>query len=107
MCFFSIVSQLQAEIDSLKLHLVFTQEVSDDLHSNVKAMKNATRKAGTEKNQAEEQKLKQVDKMLTDILAYHWFIYNNLIDSTPVFSGLVRGTFNKRLGQTDAADSHV
>lgn len=63
MCIFSIVSQLQAEIDNLMLHLVFTQGVSEDLRSNVKTMKNAKRKAGAEKNQAEEQKLKQVDRL--------------------------------------------
>lgn len=55
------MSQLQAEIDNLMLHLVFTQGVSEDLHSNVKAMKNAKRKAGAEKDQAKEQKLKQVE----------------------------------------------
>ncbi|XP_026158224.1 coiled-coil domain-containing protein 40 [Mastacembelus armatus] len=52
-------SQLQAEIDNLMLQLIFTQGVSEDLRSNVKVMKNATRKAGVEKTQAEEQKLKQ------------------------------------------------
>ncbi|XP_029295682.1 coiled-coil domain-containing protein 40, partial [Cottoperca gobio] len=53
------VSKLQVEIDNLMLHLVFTQGVSEDLHSNVKAMKNARRKAGAEKSQAEDQKFKQ------------------------------------------------
>nr|XP_046258864.1 coiled-coil domain-containing protein 40 isoform X2 [Scatophagus argus] len=53
------VSQLQTEIDNLMLHLIFTQGVSEDLRSNIKAMKNVRRKAGAEKNQAEEQKLKQ------------------------------------------------
>ncbi|XP_010775222.1 coiled-coil domain-containing protein 40, partial [Notothenia coriiceps] len=52
-------SQLQAEIDNLLQHLVFTQGVSEDLSSNVKALKNARRKAGAEKNQAEEQKFQQ------------------------------------------------
>ncbi|KAK1885678.1 Coiled-coil domain containing protein 40 [Dissostichus eleginoides] len=52
-------SQLQAEIDNLMQHLVFTQGVSEDLSSNVKALKNARRKAGAEKNQAEEQKFQQ------------------------------------------------
>lgn len=59
------MSQLQAEIDNLMLHVVFTQRVGEDLHSNVKAMKNAKRKAGAEKNQAEEQKLKQVNRLKT------------------------------------------
>ncbi|XP_034744686.1 coiled-coil domain-containing protein 40 [Etheostoma cragini] len=53
------VSQLQAEVDNLMLNLVFTQGVSESLQSNVKAMKNVRRKAGAEKTQAEEQKLKQ------------------------------------------------
>ncbi|KAK2815627.1 hypothetical protein Q5P01_026094 [Channa striata] len=53
------VSHLQSELDSLLMHLVFTQGASDDLRSNVKAMKNAKRKAGVEKYKAEEQKLKQ------------------------------------------------
>lgn len=63
MCILPIVSQLQAEVDNLMLHLVFTQGVSEDLRSNVKTMKTATRKAGAEKNQAEEQKLKQVNRL--------------------------------------------
>uniref|UniRef100_A0A3B4TDT8 Coiled-coil domain 40 molecular ruler complex subunit n=1 Tax=Seriola dumerili TaxID=41447 RepID=A0A3B4TDT8_SERDU len=66
----SQLSQLQAEIDNLMLHLVFTQGVSEDLRSNVKAMKNARRKAGAEKDQAEEQKLKQdlyVERLTKDM----------------------------------------
>ena len=58
------MSQLQVEIDQLMLHLVFTKGVSEDLRSNVKAMKNTRHKAGAEKNQAEEQKLKQVGTLL-------------------------------------------
>ncbi|XP_035515431.1 coiled-coil domain-containing protein 40 [Morone saxatilis] len=64
------VSQLQAEIDNLMLHLVFTQGVSEDLRSNVKAMKNVKSKAGAEKNQAKEQKLKQdlyVERLTKDM----------------------------------------
>ncbi|GAA6228588.1 coiled-coil domain-containing protein 40 isoform X2 [Lates japonicus] len=64
------VSQLQAEIDNLKLHLIFTQGVSENLHSNVKAVKNARRKAGAENDQAEEQKLKQdlyVERLTKDM----------------------------------------
>ncbi|XP_073328647.1 coiled-coil domain-containing protein 40 [Pagrus major] len=53
------VSQLQAEADNLNLHLEFTQGLSEDLRSNVKAMKNVRHKVGAEKIQAEEQKLKQ------------------------------------------------
>ncbi|XP_061626038.1 coiled-coil domain-containing protein 40-like isoform X1 [Phyllopteryx taeniolatus] len=53
------VSKLQTELDKLKLHVHFTQEISEDLHSNVKATRNATRKVGTKKSKAEDQKLKQ------------------------------------------------
>ncbi|XP_061888603.1 coiled-coil domain-containing protein 40-like [Entelurus aequoreus] len=53
------VSKLQAELDKLRLHVIFTQAVTADLHSNVKATKSATRKVGTKKSQAEDQKLKQ------------------------------------------------
>ncbi|XP_040892417.1 coiled-coil domain-containing protein 40 [Toxotes jaculatrix] len=64
------VSQLQAETDNLMQHLVFTQGISEELHSNVKVMKNARRKAGAEKDQAEEQKLKQdlyVERLTKDM----------------------------------------
>ncbi|XP_035492156.1 coiled-coil domain-containing protein 40 isoform X1 [Scophthalmus maximus] len=64
------VSQLQVELDKLILHLDLTQGVSDDLRSNVKAMKNARCKAGTEKSQAEKQKLKQdlyVERLMKDL----------------------------------------
>ncbi|CAB1433869.1 unnamed protein product [Pleuronectes platessa] len=53
------VSQLQAEVDNLSLHLVFAQRACEDLHSEVKANRTTRHKAGAEKNQAEEQKLKQ------------------------------------------------
>ncbi|XP_035036633.2 coiled-coil domain-containing protein 40 [Hippoglossus stenolepis] len=53
------VSQLQAEVDNLSLHLVFAQRACEDLHSSVKANRTTRRKAGAEKSQAEEQKLKQ------------------------------------------------
>ncbi|XP_076001592.1 coiled-coil domain-containing protein 40 [Genypterus blacodes] len=64
------VSQLQTELDSLMQHLVYTQEVSEDLQSNVKALKNATHKAGAERTQAEDQKLKQdlyVERLTKDM----------------------------------------
>ncbi|KAM7418487.1 hypothetical protein PAMA_015890 [Pampus argenteus] len=64
------VSQLQAEIDNLMLHLLFTQATSEELRSNVKSMKNATHKAGAEKTQAEDQKLKQdmyVERLTKDM----------------------------------------
>ncbi|XP_067440355.1 coiled-coil domain-containing protein 40 [Thunnus thynnus] len=64
------VSQLQAEMDNLMLHLLFTQGVSEELRSNVKSMKNVTRKAGAERTQAEDQKLKQdmyVERLTKDM----------------------------------------
>ncbi|XP_077379655.1 coiled-coil domain-containing protein 40-like isoform X2 [Festucalex cinctus] len=53
------VSDLQTELDKLRSHLNFTQEVSEGLHFNVKAMRNVTRKTAAKKSQVEEQKLKQ------------------------------------------------
>ncbi|XP_061535990.1 coiled-coil domain-containing protein 40-like isoform X4 [Phycodurus eques] len=53
------VSDLQTELDKLQSHLHFTQEVSENLHSNVKAMRNVTRKTAAKKSQVEDQKLKQ------------------------------------------------
>lgn len=55
------VSQLQAQLDSMTQYLIFIQGVSEGLRSEVKTMNNARRKAGAEKTQAEDQKLKQVD----------------------------------------------
>ncbi|XP_029137087.2 coiled-coil domain-containing protein 40 [Labrus bergylta] len=66
----SNMSQLQSEIDNLMQHLVFAQGVSEDLRSHVKALKNAKHKAGAEKTQAEEQKLKQdiyVERLMKDL----------------------------------------
>uniref|UniRef100_A0A3Q3E4K5 Coiled-coil domain 40 molecular ruler complex subunit n=1 Tax=Labrus bergylta TaxID=56723 RepID=A0A3Q3E4K5_9LABR len=62
--------KLQSEIDNLMQHLVFAQGVSEDLRSHVKALKNAKHKAGAEKTQAEEQKLKQdiyVERLMKDL----------------------------------------
>ncbi|XP_047435311.1 coiled-coil domain-containing protein 40 isoform X2 [Mugil cephalus] len=53
------VSQLQAELDNVMLHLIFAQGVSEDFHSKVKIMNNARCKVEAEKTQAEDQKLKQ------------------------------------------------
>ncbi|XP_060941531.1 coiled-coil domain-containing protein 40-like [Limanda limanda] len=53
------VSQLQADIENLSLHIVFAQRACEDLHSNVKANRTTKSKAGADKNKAEEQKLKQ------------------------------------------------
>ncbi|XP_061685247.1 coiled-coil domain-containing protein 40-like isoform X2 [Syngnathoides biaculeatus] len=53
------VSNLQMEVDKLQSHLRFTQEVSENLRSNVKAMKNVTRRTAAKKSQAEDQKLTQ------------------------------------------------
>ncbi|KAA8594484.1 hypothetical protein FQN60_011619 [Etheostoma spectabile] len=48
-----------------------TNGVSESLQSNVKAMKNVRRKAGAEKTQAEEQKLKQEMERLTQQIAMY------------------------------------
>ncbi|XP_045068914.1 coiled-coil domain-containing protein 40 [Coregonus clupeaformis] len=55
----SHVSQLQSEVENLALRLFYIQEVNADLRSDITAMKNASRKAHSEKTQAEEQKHKQ------------------------------------------------
>ncbi|KAM6939593.1 coiled-coil domain-containing protein 40 [Xenentodon cancila] len=64
------VSRLQTELDKVLQHLVFTQGVSEDLHSKVKTMSNVKRKLGAEKTQAEEQKLKQdlyIERLTKDV----------------------------------------
>lgn len=61
-CFSCPVSELQVEMDNLMLHLLYTQGVSEDLRSNVKALMNVRSKASAEKNQAEDKKLQQVKK---------------------------------------------
>ncbi|XP_074553848.1 coiled-coil domain-containing protein 40 [Halichoeres trimaculatus] len=64
------VSKLQTGLDNLMLNLIFTKGVSEDLHSQVRAMENARRKVGDEKRQAEEQKLKQdlyVERLTKDM----------------------------------------
>ncbi|MCI4375930.1 hypothetical protein PGIGA_G00115440 [Pangasianodon gigas] len=53
------VSELQSELDGLSRSLLYMQEVTSDLRSNVAAMKNAKNKAQTEKRQAEQQKYQQ------------------------------------------------
>ncbi|XP_076137256.1 coiled-coil domain-containing protein 40 [Alosa pseudoharengus] len=53
------VTQLQTELESLATRLLYMQEVSDDLRSDIAVMKNASRKAETEKTQAEKQKYNQ------------------------------------------------
>ncbi|MFT7804122.1 coiled-coil domain-containing protein 40 isoform X1 [Arapaima gigas] len=53
------VSRLQAEVDSLALHLIYVREVNEDLRSDISAMKNASQKAKAEKLHAEEEKQKQ------------------------------------------------
>ncbi|XP_061889639.1 coiled-coil domain-containing protein 40-like isoform X1 [Entelurus aequoreus] len=53
------VSNLQKELEKLMPHLNFTQEVSEDLHCNVKAMKNVTSKARAKRSQVEEEKFTQ------------------------------------------------
>lgn len=114
-----IVSQLQVEMDSLMQLLVFTKAASEDLHSNVKAIKNVRCKAGSGKNQAEEQKLKQVDgRKLCTLNTSHfslfwlhlaWSLIKSLllIQSTPISSGSVHRAADKGHGEADAADNYV
>ncbi|XP_020795511.2 LOW QUALITY PROTEIN: coiled-coil domain-containing protein 40 [Boleophthalmus pectinirostris] len=64
------VSQLQSEMDSLMRHLTFTQEDSNELHSNIKARKKCYTKQEAKKLHAEEQKLKQdlyVERLTKDL----------------------------------------
>ncbi|XP_010887627.2 coiled-coil domain-containing protein 40 [Esox lucius] len=55
----SHVSQLQSEVENLSLRLYYMQEVNADLRSDITAIRNASRKADSEKSQAENQKHKQ------------------------------------------------
>ncbi|XP_064178069.1 coiled-coil domain-containing protein 40 [Anguilla rostrata] len=49
-------SQLQTEVDNLALRLFYMQGVNRDLQSDITAVKNASRKAHSEKSQAAEEK---------------------------------------------------
>ncbi|XP_047677477.1 coiled-coil domain-containing protein 40-like isoform X2 [Tachysurus fulvidraco] len=74
------VSELQSEVDTFAQRLLYMQEVTTDLHSEVAAIKNTKNKAQAEKRQAEEQKLqqdlyvehlmKQVEKLREQITLY-------------------------------------
>ncbi|XP_077575639.1 coiled-coil domain-containing protein 40 [Stigmatopora nigra] len=64
------VNKLQTELEKVMLHVTFTQAVSEDLRSDVKATKNVTKKVGTDKSAAEDQKLKQdiyVDRLTREL----------------------------------------
>ncbi|XP_035993020.1 coiled-coil domain-containing protein 40 isoform X2 [Fundulus heteroclitus] len=64
------VSRLQAELEKTMQHVIFAQAVSEDLHSKVKIMNNVRHKVGTEKTQAEEEKIKQdlyVERLTKDL----------------------------------------
>uniref|UniRef100_A0A671PZ20 Coiled-coil domain-containing protein 40 n=1 Tax=Sinocyclocheilus anshuiensis TaxID=1608454 RepID=A0A671PZ20_9TELE len=50
------VSDLQSKVDSLALKLFYMQEANTDLHSDIKAIINASHKAQKERTQAEEHK---------------------------------------------------
>ncbi|CAL8331097.1 unnamed protein product [Merluccius merluccius] len=66
----SHVSQLQTEIDTLTRRLFYMQEGNAELHSDINAMRNATRKAQAEKSQAELHKYKQdlyVERLTKDL----------------------------------------
>ncbi|XP_053714250.1 coiled-coil domain-containing protein 40-like [Synchiropus splendidus] len=63
-------SQLQLEMKRLTLQLLFAKQVSMELRSKVKTLKNVKHKAAAEKVQAEDQKLKQdlyVDRLTNDL----------------------------------------
>ncbi|KAM8842718.1 coiled-coil domain-containing protein 40 [Synchiropus picturatus] len=63
-------SQLQLEMNRLTLQLLFAKQVSTELRSKVKTLKNVKHKAAAEKVQAEDQKLKQdlyVDRLTNDL----------------------------------------
>ncbi|XP_059416508.1 coiled-coil domain-containing protein 40 isoform X2 [Carassius carassius] len=53
------VSDLQSKVDSLALKLLYMQEANTDLHSDIKAIINASHKAQKERSQAEEHKHQQ------------------------------------------------
>ncbi|XP_061574911.1 LOW QUALITY PROTEIN: coiled-coil domain-containing protein 40 [Cololabis saira] len=66
----SEVSGLQATLDKVLQQILFTQGVGEDLSSKVKTMTNVRRKQGSEKTQAEQQKLKQdlyIERLTTDV----------------------------------------
>lgn len=80
------VSKLQTESDKAMQHLIFTQEVSEDLHSKLKTMSTVRRKVGTEKAQAEEQKLKKVHRHVRDSILFKLLIASSvIINLIPVF----------------------
>uniref|UniRef100_A0A3B3RJE8 Coiled-coil domain 40 molecular ruler complex subunit n=1 Tax=Paramormyrops kingsleyae TaxID=1676925 RepID=A0A3B3RJE8_9TELE len=78
------VSQLQTEVENLALRLFYMQEVSEGVRSDLTTMKNASRKAQSEKLQAEEEKqkqdlyverlTKQVEKLTEQIALYEFQI---------------------------------
>ncbi|XP_051567998.1 coiled-coil domain-containing protein 40 [Myxocyprinus asiaticus] len=53
------VSELQSQVDSFALNLLYMQEVNIDLRSDIKAIINASHKAQRERTQAEEHKHQQ------------------------------------------------
>ncbi|KAK3575399.1 hypothetical protein QTP86_025805 [Hemibagrus guttatus] len=53
------VSELQSEVDRVARRLLYMQEVTSDLRSDVSAVKNTKDKAQAERRHAEEQKLQQ------------------------------------------------
>ncbi|KAM4750889.1 coiled-coil domain-containing protein 40 [Anableps anableps] len=53
------VSRLQGALEKKQQQVTFAEALSDELHLKVKVMDNARHKVGTEKTQAEEEKIKQ------------------------------------------------
>ncbi|KAJ8245921.1 hypothetical protein GJAV_G00261720 [Gymnothorax javanicus] len=63
-------TQLQSEVDNLAQRLLYMQGVNRNLQSDISAVKNASRKAHTEKSQAAEQKNEQdlyVDRLTKQV----------------------------------------
>ncbi|KAM8992343.1 coiled-coil domain-containing protein 40 isoform 1-T1 [Ara ararauna] len=53
------VSAMQTQVENLALHLIYMQNMDEDMHHNILLMKKSTKKAEAEKLQAEVEKRKQ------------------------------------------------
>lgn len=51
---------MQTQVENLALHLIYMQNMDEDMHHNILLMKKSTKKAEAEKLQAEVEKRKQV-----------------------------------------------
>ncbi|XP_043924009.1 coiled-coil domain-containing protein 40 [Protopterus annectens] len=64
------VAELQTEVDNMALRLFYTQNLNEDVRSDIAVMKRATQKAEAERTQAEQQKMKQdlfVDRLTKQV----------------------------------------